>query len=767
MILKRSSKLDSINRRILFFKIASYFTFLVILSGVSIFLIFSSIYTKEINDKLQKEGENNLQKYSNNIDNLFYAYLQSFVAYQNIPELITYFYSKKPDYAAIIRINQLLPPLKASLPYLHSILLLNSDYTTQSYCGKLGIDESQFISGDISRPEIHSSFNVVFCSINPNNLYGKKSTRSISLIFNQEYKKANSCDKSAIFTIDREELESKLLSNLYGHTYIIDENEEIIFSNDSKPIPLIFEKDEFFKKIISSRKTKGNFQINNKNIIFIKSTVTGLYIVNEQPYRVIGDIINKQLTTIIAFCIVVLIIYCLIGILISKKIYSPIGKIVNMLRTQKIGQNTDSIDETTIILKAFTEAERQLLEFNNLNEDHSTLLKLTLLKEILNGKYSKDIIETKISKLSLTLDYTNLILVSLSIDNYINMSQDKKYLYESTLLNTIPEILKDEFNCEIIAMDEGYLAILLNFVSVQENNFNTLLNSMELIRSSSLKTLGVSVTIGIGGIATNICECTSAYKKAKNMVSQRFVLGNNLVIHEKLLDDTLIGNVDYPIELEEKLIQSIRKNNIKDFQDYLQLILKMIKKHNYHDASSIVFQTISVCIKTFNDVISQDKRNSCVSFERILFIFSNIQTVDDLVTLLISQFEEYSKSLDEINALKNNKHYHIVNKTLEYIKEIYTDPNLTTESISASTGYTPYYFTKIFKEITGIHITDYINQLRIQKAKELLKTSNIKTSDISNMIGFTNISNFYLVFKKNVGLSPVAYKECVLKIANE
>jgi len=59
----------------------------------------------------------------------------------------------------------------------------------------------------------------------------------------------------------------------------------------------------------------------------------------------------------------------------------------------------------------------------------------------------------------------------------------------------------------------------------------------------------------------------------------------------------------------------------------------------------------------------------------------------------------------------------------------------------------------------GININEYIKQLRINKAKELLETTDYKTNEISDMSGFTNVSNFYLVFKKEVGLTPSSYRE--------
>ena len=110
--------------------------------------------------------------------------------------------------------------------------------------------------------------------------------------------------------------------------------------------------------------------------------------------------------------------------------------------------------------------------------------------------------------------------------------------------------------------------------------------------------------------------------------------------------------------------------------------------------------------------------------------------------------------IEEINLLKNNKHYNLVEKIQNNIQQNYSNINLSAESLADTIGYTPYYFSKIFKEITGINVSDYIRQVRINKAKELLGMEENKINEIPNMVGFTNISHFYAVFKKEVGLTP-------------
>ena len=69
------------------------------------------------------------------------------------------------------------------------------------------------------------------------------------------------------------------------------------------------------------------------------------------------------------------------------------------------------------------------------------------------------------------------------------------------------------------------------------------------------------------------------------------------------------------------------------------------------------------------------------------------------------------------------------------------------------------YFSKLFKEVTGTNVSDYIQYLRTEKACSLLKTTNMKVIDIAEQVGFSDIKFFYEVFKKITGKTPGEYRK--------
>lgn len=99
----------------------------------------------------------------------------------------------------------------------------------------------------------------------------------------------------------------------------------------------------------------------------------------------------------------------------------------------------------------------------------------------------------------------------------------------------------------------------------------------------------------------------------------------------------------------------------------------------------------------------------------------------------------------------------LVKQVAEYINGHYRE-ELTVEAVSSACGYSRFYISKIFKEITGITVTRYINATRIEQARTLMKSTDMSLSEIAIQCGFMNLSYFSKVFKRIETVSPNAYK---------
>lgn len=85
-----------------------------------------------------------------------------------------------------------------------------------------------------------------------------------------------------------------------------------------------------------------------------------------------------------------------------------------------------------------------------------------------------------------------------------------------------------------------------------------------------------------------------------------------------------------------------------------------------------------------------------------------------------------------------------------YINSHYTE-KMTLEEVASSVYMSPNYFSTYFKGVTSLSFSDYVTVLRLNKAKEMIKTTDMNMADIAEACGFHNMSNFYRLYKKHIG----------------
>lgn len=98
-----------------------------------------------------------------------------------------------------------------------------------------------------------------------------------------------------------------------------------------------------------------------------------------------------------------------------------------------------------------------------------------------------------------------------------------------------------------------------------------------------------------------------------------------------------------------------------------------------------------------------------------------------------------------------------VARAVQYISQHYAEP-LSLETVAQVVGLNKSYLSRIFKIRTGETLVNYINQVRIRKAAELLKKTERKSYEIAEMVGYNNVEYFNQVFKKIMGVSPREYR---------
>lgn len=130
---------------------------------------------------------------------------------------------------------------------------------------------------------------------------------------------------------------------------------------------------------------------------------------------------------------------------------------------------------------------------------------------------------------------------------------------------------------------------------------------------------------------------------------------------------------------------------------------------------------------------------------------------EDVENLIIRLLHEKGKVKAEYISDDKSEQRTIIRFAIDYINNNYQkDLSLSFLSNLASKSYN--YFSTLFKNETGSNFSDYLRNVRIDKAKEMLKNSSSSAMDVAKAVGYTDYIHFSKTFTKMVGVNPAKYK---------
>ena len=133
----------------------------------------------------------------------------------------------------------------------------------------------------------------------------------------------------------------------------------------------------------------------------------------------------------------------------------------------------------------------------------------------------------------------------------------------------------------------------------------------------------------------------------------------------------------------------------------------------------------------------------------------SMERVDEMINWFLNLCRNLIDAIEDKKGKQTNR---IISIARDYINENYANGNLSLDSISDHVELSPVYFCQLFHSETGVKLTAYINHVRIEQAKLLLKNTLMKIYEIAESTGYSNPKYFNYIFKKQTGLSPKEFR---------
>lgn len=257
-----------------------------------------------------------------------------------------------------------------------------------------------------------------------------------------------------------------------------------------------------------------------------------------------------------------------------------------------------------------------------------------------------------------------------------------------------------------------------------------------------INAMGTILTLGLSTIAP--CIHKDVFSQGEQALNYRFLLGNGNVYYFDSKNSASLKNselLDLKTLAKELRFQPNTKVESKLFElleSYYPLV------HNFEYLIQFIYEILHMlefnCDKAVWDSFILEKYwMQCENKKEIL----------DKIR------EEISRTCQQEMACKDIS---LTDQTKEYLEANYME-NLSLDMIAEKYHLNPRYFSTTFKKKEGITPMDYLTHLRIDAAKNILRSTDTPASNIAFMVGYEDPRYFYKVFKKHTGFTPTEYRQ--------
>ncbi|WP_262683530.1 AraC family transcriptional regulator [Paenibacillus baimaensis] len=498
---------------------------------------------------------------------------------------------------------------------------------------------------------------------------------------------------------------------------------------------------------------------------YIQSNRTNWKYVYALPMRLYSQKAEYVRNLTILTVLLALAIGIVLAVLMARRQYDPLGKLVRSVAARSkldpgtVGNEYDYLEEA---IDSTLDHNNQM---NRIIEKQKNVLRSNLFVRLLKGRVENDfpVIEV-MSEYGIVLrsDYFAVLLIYLEdFSGFFRQEETdvekKREFVRHIISNIVEELIGRQHQGWMTEIDE-MLACTINFTS----NLSTEEAKQELLQltEEAQRFIGsrfhIYFTASVSTIRRSVAELPTAYQEAMEAMEYKMLLGAQKIIFYDQIQ-SFNHSYSYPLEKEQQLINHVKAGDYEQAKGILDEVIK----HNLSEESlpmdmvrCLLFDVISTMMKAAIEV----NLNQSELYEE------NRTTIQDLMNgVSVSAMQErmtlfLGKVCSHVDSKKKSHNFRLKEDILEFINEQYRDHNLSINTISARFDIHPSYLSRYFKEQVGDTLTDYINKLRVDKAKELLRNDEIFIKDICDLVGFYSISTFIRLFKKYEGVTPSSYR---------
>lgn len=385
--------------------------------------------------------------------------------------------------------------------------------------------------------------------------------------------------------------------------------------------------------------------------------------------------------------------------------------------------------------------------------------KLIMGKTKISGDYSK-----QFDTYGIDIDEHDIGVMVFTLDNLEETSEE---FFEKSvqiillrISEMIKELLPEQFKRTVFQSYNNEVVAIYNTGADHEETIRMAAKTAEKIKNSLHRAIDISISAGLGRIYPSVRDVAASYQEAVKALNYRLVYGNNTVLyidHVELKDDMLTLPVNDLNELLRRIQDTLWTGKS---QEVMLLIRKKIdelvsvRSIPYYYIQQVFCQLLSALLRTLYEMNITPEE----IYGKPVHLYGEIfkkHTLDEIASWYENLVERTCKVINEKKALRVGS---VINSAVEYIKKN-SNKDLSLSEVAEHVNLNPSYLSRLFKEETGIPFVEYVRNIKVDLAKELLRFSSKKIYEICESLGYQNVQYFSTVFKNVTGITPIEYKK--------
>ncbi|MGO5051673.1 response regulator [Lachnospiraceae bacterium LCP25S3_G4] len=276
----------------------------------------------------------------------------------------------------------------------------------------------------------------------------------------------------------------------------------------------------------------------------------------------------------------------------------------------------------------------------------------------------------------------------------------------------------------------------------------------EEIQRSISTHMKLSISCGMGSYVDDVSALHTSYESAINALGYRFILGEQTVLDMEDLRACLDMDIDIEQELEA-LPTVVKSANEKELDELFERVRKqMIDKLVARNRACFYLQQL---FRIISDTLAEVGEDLELHVEQRNYMLKKIARSRTYLQAHRDVLQYAHEAMGRLSDMNHSSGHRQAILAMDYIKKNYSNCDLSLHSICAYLNISISHFSAIFKEVTGSTFMEVLINIRMEKAKELLKQTTLKNYEIADRVGISDPHYFSVSFKKMTGKTPTEY----------